>query len=196
MRSLIPLLAQAAEQVAEHAPAAEKSGSSLILPAVQEMIWGAVTFLILLGLLWWKAFPAIGKMLNERSEKIQGDIEGAEEARSEADKLLADYRKQLAEAKDEGNKIIEEARKTAESLRRDLIAKAEEEASGIVDRAKDEVEAEKRQAIGDLYREAGKVSIDLAEKVVGKSLDRDTQTQLIDKYINDLEQMAQSGGRG
>lgn len=190
MSQLIPLLASAAAEGGE----ATKGGSSLIMPEVAELIWGGVAFLVLLGLLWWKAFPAISKALNDRSEKIQGDLEGAESARTEADKILADYRMQLAEAKEEGNKIVEEARKTAESLRRDLLAKAEEEAGLIVDRAKDEVEAEKRQAIGDLYREAGKVSIELAEKVVGRSLDREAQMALVDQYITDLEAMSSSGG--
>lgn len=194
MQSILPLLAAAAETAGEGAHEAAKSGSSLIIPEVQEMIWGTITFLILLGLLWWKAFPAIKKALDERSNKIEGDIEGAEAARTEAEDLLADYRKQLADAKDEGNKIIEEARKTAEGLRRELVSKAEDEARGIVDRAKDEVEAEKRQAIGDLYREAGKVSIELAEKVVGRSLDRESQTVLIDQYISELESMSQAGG--
>lgn len=193
MLKFIPLLAEAAGEAVEHAGEAAKGGSSLILPEVSELIWGAVTFLVLLGLLWWKAFPAISKALAARSDKIQGDLEGAEKARSEADEMLDEYRAKLADARDEANKILEEARKTAESLRRDLLAKAEEEAGLIVDRAKDEVEAEKRQAIGDLYREAGKVSIELAEKVVGRSLDRESQMALVDQYISDLESMSRSG---
>lgn len=173
---------------------AAKGGAALVIPHIEELIWGTLAFLIFLAIVGKLLWPKIQEALEGREQKIRDDLEGAENARAEADKVLEEYRGKLAEARDEANKILEEARKTAESLRREILAKAEEEAALIVDRAKDEVEAEKRQAIGDLYREAGKVSIELAEKVVGHSLDREAQMTLVDQYIADLEAMSRSGG--
>src|SRR5438093_525037 len=76
-------------------------------------------------------------------EKIQGDLDKAEQTRNEAESQLAEYRESLAGARDEANRIIEEARSTAESMRRDLQAKAEQESQSIVARAQEEIRAER-----------------------------------------------------
>lgn len=192
--AFIWILAATEEAATEGGEHAAKGGADLIVPHIEELIWGSVAFLLFLLVVYKLIWPKIQEALEGREQKIRDDLEGAESAKAEAEQILDEYRAKLADARDESNKILEEARKTAESLRRDLLAKAEEEAGLIVDRAKDEVEAEKRQAIGDLYREAGKVSIELAEKVVGRSLDRDAQMALVDQYITDLEAMSSSGG--
>jgi hypothetical protein len=58
--------------------------------------------------------PRISKLLEERRDKIQGDLERAEQTRTQAERELAEYREQLAKARQESNGIIEEARTTAE----------------------------------------------------------------------------------
>ena len=108
--------------------------------------------MIVFGLLWKFAFPALNKMLAERSSKIQGEMERAEATRGEADRLLADYRSQLAGARDESNRIIEEARKTADQLRRDVQAKAEQEAQATVARAQEEIRAERDRVFAGAAR--------------------------------------------
>jgi F-type H+-transporting ATPase subunit b len=167
-------------------------GASLLLPHTDELIWGTISFLILLGLLMKVAFPAAKKALQQREEKIRTDLERAEEARSESEKLLDDYRERIAKAREEAATIVDEARKTAEGLRREIIAKAEEQANEIVARARLEAENERRQAIADVYREAGKVAIDLAERIIGETIDPDVQRRLVDQYIRDVESMASS----
>lgn len=161
-----------------------------ILPDTAELIYGGLAFLIVFALLWKFAFPALGKMLSERSDKIQGDLEEAERSRVTAEQELADYRAQLAGARDEANRIIEEARRTAEQLRRDLQAKAEQEAQATVARAQEEIRAERDRVFEDLRAQVGVIAVDLAGRVVGQSLDPSAHERLIDEYI---EQVSGSG---
>jgi len=82
---------------ADTAEAAEEAPNPLI-PEPVELIVGALAFLVVFAILWRFAFPALNRVLAERTEKIQGNLEKAEHARSEADQELARYREQLAGA--------------------------------------------------------------------------------------------------
>lgn len=181
------LLAQAAEQGGQTAP-------NPIKPATNEIIWGFFSFVVLFVLLWKLAFPAIRRTLKAREDKIRGSLESSEEAKAQADQILAEYRAKLADARGEANTIIEEARKTAESLRKDLTAKAQAEAEEQSRRARDQIEAERAAAIDAVRREAASFSVELAERIVKKSIDRDAQARLIEDYIAELERMGQASG--
>ncbi len=169
---------------------AAEEAKNPILPDVAELIYGTLAFLIVFGMLAKFAFPALGKMLAERSGRIQGDLERAEQARVSAESELADYRTQLAGARDESNRIIEEARRTADQLRRDLQAKAEQEAQATVARAQEEIRAERDRVFQDLRAQVGVIAVELAGRVVGESLDPSAHQRLIDEYI---EQVAGAG---
>ena len=163
-----------------------------ILPDIAELIYGTLAFLIVFGLLAKFAFPALNTMLAERTAKIQGGMEKAEATRAEADGLLAEYRQNLAGARDESNRIIEESRKTAEQLRRDMQAKAEEESQATVARAQEEIRAERDRVFAELRGQVGDIAVELAGRVVGESLDKSAHERLIDEYIDQVA----SGGNG
>jgi F-type H+-transporting ATPase subunit b len=173
--------------------AAAEGPENPILPDIAEIIFGGVAFLLVFGILAKYAFPALNKMLAERSARIQGEMERAESTRTEADQVLASYREQLAGAREESNRIIEEARKTADQLRRDMQAKAEQESQAIVARAQDEIRAERDRVFQELRAQVGDIAVELAGRVVGQSLDRGAHERLIDDYI---DQVASSGTNG
>jgi F-type H+-transporting ATPase subunit b len=179
-------------QEGEHAE--EPSGLDLILPDLAELIWGAVLFALVLLVLNKVAFPAIKKAIAQREEKIQGDLEQAENAKAEANKQLEDYKKQLADARGEANRIIEEARQSAEQVRKDLVAKAEQEAQGIVERAQEQIAAERNRTVQELQSTIADLSIELASKVVGRSLDDKSQREMVDAYISEVAAMSNGGG--
>ncbi len=164
-------------------------GLSLILPPTSELIAGVLAFLIVFFFVWRKALPSINKTLEARQQAITGRLTEAEESKKEAESLLADYRSQLAEAKTEGNRIIEEARVTGDQLKADIVARAEEEAAATLARAREEAQNEKARALAEARREVGQISVGLAEKIVGESLDGKVQQGLIDRYLEDLERL-------
>ena len=167
--------------------AEEKSGLFLILPQVEELIWGAIAFAVLVLLMWRFAGPAIKNTLDARQAAVTGSLEDAERAKTEAESLLDDYRKQLAQAQEEANRIIEEARETSDALRAETIERANGEAEEIRQKARDDAAAEMSRAREGLRSEVANLSIDLAERVVQESLDRETQLGLVERYISELE---------
>jgi len=157
-----------------------------ILPATNELIWGGLAFVVLLGLMWKFGLPPVRKMLKDREDKIRGDLERAEEAKVEAEGVLEDYRRQLAEARTEASQIIEASREQAEEVRRELIAKAEADAAEVRQRAAEDARLAGDRVMAELRGSVADLSIELAEKVVGHNLDHDTQIELIESYINQV----------
>jgi F-type H+-transporting ATPase subunit b len=159
---------------------------SPLLPAWNEVIWGTAAFLVLLGAMWKFGVPAVKNMEKAREDRIRNDLEGAEKARTEAEAEKAQYQEQIADARNEGGRIIEEARQSAEQVRRDLIVRAEAEAAEIRQRAQADIATQQERALAELRTEVTQLSIDLAERIVERNLDRDTQQRLVDSFINQV----------
>jgi F-type H+-transporting ATPase subunit b len=157
-----------------------------ILPEGKEILWAAIAFVIVFGLLAWKAWPAIKAALKARQDKINDDLEKAEAARMEAETSLEDYKRQLADARNDASQIIEEARLQAEGVRQERVAAVETEIAELRARAAEDIRLATERAMGDLQSKVAELSIELAEKVVERNLDRQTQTALIESYINQV----------
>jgi F-type H+-transporting ATPase subunit b len=177
---LAAILATAAEE------GVKVEASNPIVPHAEEILWGSISFFVVFAILAWKAWPAIKKALADREAKIRADLESAEGAKSQAETELAQYQQQLAEARNEAGKIIEESRLAADQVRKDLIARAEADAADIRSRAQDDIRLATERALADLQGRVAELSIELAEKVVERNLDRDTQIALIESYINQV----------
>jgi F-type H+-transporting ATPase subunit b len=170
--------------------AAEESGDGgleLLLPATPELIAGVIAFALVFFFVRLWAMPAINDSLENRRKAITGQMEEAEKAKAEAEKLRADYEAQLAEAQAERNRILETARSEADGVKTELIAKAEAQAEEILEKARADAAAEKARVMQDAQREVANLTVDLAEKVVGSNLDRQTQLGLVERYIAELE---------
>jgi F-type H+-transporting ATPase subunit b len=166
-----------------------------LYPHANELIVGAIAFAVLFFFVWKWVLPRLGKLLEERRQKIQGSLEEAEKARRDADQLLAQYQQQLRDAGTEAGRIIEEARKTAEQMRKDLLGKAEDESRQIVARAQEEVRGERDRAVQALRRQLAEASVELAGRVVGETLDRERHLRLVEQYIDDVTGMSGNGER-
>jgi F-type H+-transporting ATPase subunit b len=180
----MPILALllAVEEAGEHGG---KAASNPILPATNEIIWGAISFLLLFYFIAKVGFPAIKKGIDARAERIRQSIDDADRAKAEASSILAEYQRQLADAKNESGRIIEEARQSADKLRQDLKRQAEAEVSEIKARAQEDINAQVARAMADLQARVATLSIELAERVVERSLDRDTNMALIERFISE-----------
>jgi F-type H+-transporting ATPase subunit b len=165
-----------------------------ILPEADELIFGSLAFLLVFLVLARYAFPRLNQGLQQRREKIQRDLERTEAAKQEAEAVLSRYEEQLQDARSEANRIIDEARKTAESMRRDLLARAEDESRQVVARAQEEIRAERDRAFQDLRTQVGELSVELASRVVGQELNQDRQLRLVDEYIDEVAGMGNGGG--
>lgn len=157
-----------------------------LLPETHEIFWGSFGFLVVMLGMWKFALPAMRTTLDARADRIRTDLESAEAQRTEATEILSQYQAQLADARAESARIIEEARQAADEVKRSLSAKAEADIADMRNRATADIAAAKVQAIADLRGEVASLAIGAAEQVVGRNLDRDTNVALVEAYINQV----------
>jgi F-type H+-transporting ATPase subunit b len=159
---------------------------SPILPPTNELIWGSISFVLLFALLTKFAYPGIKKGMEGRSDRIRTDLESAESAKADAQRVLDEYRAQLGDAKAEAGRIIEEARQQADALKKDQAQRLQSELTAMRERASADIESAKVQAVADLRAEIASLAIGAAEVIVQHNLDPATQTQLVEQYISSV----------
>jgi F-type H+-transporting ATPase subunit b len=150
-------------------------------------IWTWVLFLLTLGILWWKAFPAIAKGLETRQSRIQAAIDSAREDRDEARRLLDEHQRQLDQARREAKDILQQGREAGERLREEILTQARRDNEEMLERARRELARERADLIESVRREAVDLSLAAAERLVRESLDDDANRRLVHEYIAEME---------
>jgi len=164
--------------------AAEEGG---IVPQDYSLqIWTLVTFVVLLALLAKFAFKPIAEALDRRGQLIKAQIDDGQKLRAEAKKLMEDYQKQIAEARTEAGKIIEESRQLGEKVRKDVVDKATTEASAIVSRSQEEIIRQKEKGIQEMKDTIASLSVQIAGRIIEREVNPATHQQLVDNLIADL----------
>ena len=153
---------------------------------INEVIWGTISFLVLFAAFLKWGLPAIKKAMAQQREGIAEQISSAEQRRAEAEAQLGEIRTQLSDADAEHERILVEAREAAGHLKTDLAERAERDAVELRARAESEIASSRDQAVADLQSEVSSLALGAAETVVERNLDRDTQVQLIENYINQV----------
>ncbi|HEX4560386.1 MAG TPA: F0F1 ATP synthase subunit B [Gemmatimonadales bacterium] len=151
------------------------------------ILWTVGIFLVLLGLLWWKGWPEIIKMVEEREHRIQKQLDEAEKARAEAQALLEEHKKLVAQGKAQAQEILSTAKSAANKEREGLLAKTREEQELMLERARQDISAEKEKAVQALRREAVELSIAAASKLIEKNLTTDSNRKLVSDYLASIE---------
>jgi F-type H+-transporting ATPase subunit b len=160
-----------------------------LLPQTNELIYGGLAFIVLFVVLSKVALPAIRASLQARQDRIRHDLEAAEATRVEARHVLEEYRGQLADARAEAGRIIEESRRAADEMRQALMAQAEAQAAELRARAEADLEATVARVRADLRRQVADLAVTLAEKVVERSLDHQAHLDLVNRYIDEVDVM-------
>src|SRR6266705_3165453 len=150
------------------------------------IIWTLVVFGILLFVLWRWGYPVLLKSVEERERRIQKQLEDAEKANAEAQRLLEEHKKQIAAAHNQAQEILAKAKTVSQKERETLLAKAREEYDALLNRARKDIAAEKEKAIQALRREAVDVSIAAASRVIEANLDTDANRKLVTEFLESL----------
>ena len=172
--------------------AAEEPENPLI-PPIPELVIGLIAFVIVFGFLAKKLLPNINKVLEERREAIEGGIEKAEAAQTEAQSVLEQYKAQLAEARHEAARLRQEALEQGTALKEELRAEGQRQREEIIAAGHAQIEADRKAASQALRQDVGKLATDLAGKLVGESLeDHARQSRVIDRFLDELEEKAEA----
>ena len=160
---------------------------NLITPDFGLLFYQTITFLVLLLLLSRFAWKPIMSSLREREETIEGALRSAELARQEMTKLRADNERLLDEARAERDTMMRKAQQTADAIVEEAKNKAAAESNRIVESARAAILSERQAAIDDIRRQVATLSVDIAEKVIRRQINGDTQQrQLVDQFVKDI----------
>lgn len=151
------------------------------------MIWTVISFALLFLVLAKVGYRPLMDIIKKREDGIRESIDDAERTRTEAERLLEDYKKQLAQARKEAERIVEEAKKRGERVRAEIVEKAEKEAQLVLDKASQEAKRQRDQAMADLRARVGDLAILAASRVVAKSLSKEDHLKLIEESIAEVK---------
>ncbi|AVV47232.1 F0F1 ATP synthase subunit B [Streptomyces sp. ID05-04B] len=173
--------------------AAEEEAQNPLIPEIPELVIGLIAFAIVFFVLGKKLLPNINKVLEERRDAIEGGIEQAEIARTEAQSVLEQYKAQLAEARHEAARLRQEAQEQGATLITEMRAEGQRQREEIVAAGHSQIEADRKAAASALRQDVGKLATELAGKLVGESLeDHARQSRVIDRFLDELEEKAEA----
>ena len=163
----------------------EKTGIAVIAPDMIETVPMLIAFIVLVIILAKFGWPMFEGMLEKREKTIAEALRLSEEARIESERVLAEYRTELAGAKAQAAQIVAEAKQTGEAVEADIKKRAEEEAAAMIEKARVAIEAEKKAAMADLQGSVADLSIDVASRLVGSDLSDDEHRKIIERYVKE-----------
>jgi F-type H+-transporting ATPase subunit b len=168
---------------------ADASSSDPLLPSGAELVIGTICFVLVFGILGKVFMPRIQKILAERTELIEGGLARAEKEQEEAQRVLEEYRQQLADARQEAARLREEAREQGAQIIAEMRQQAETEARRVTEAAQAQIQSERQQALASLRVEVGTIATELASRIVGESLsDQARQSRMVDRFLDEIEQ--------
>ncbi len=174
-------------------PVTASSGSFLISPNVGLMVWTLLLFVLSMVVLWRLAFPRITEALDRRQHAIEESIEHAERTRTEADKLLQEYRERLKESRQQAEDILARARKAAEAREHESLEEAKARREQLLAQTRRDIEAETKRAISEIRREVADLTVMATERVTRKTLTEEDQHRLVEEALSELDFSALAG---
>jgi F-type H+-transporting ATPase subunit b len=167
---------------------------NVLSPALYDIVWSLIPFAVVLFVFWKFVLPMFKRVLDERTERIEGGIEKAEAAQAEAKAALDKYNAQLAEARGEAAKIRDDARAQGQQILADMKAEAQAESDRIVAAGHQQLAAQRQQIVTELRGDLGRQSVELAERLMGEQLsDPVRRSGTIDRFLADLDKVAGAG---
>ncbi len=160
---------------------------SLVTPDFGLLFWMAIVFFIVLWILWKYGFPVIVKMVNDRKAYIDDSLRKAHEANERLANIKIESESILQEAREKQAQILKEAAATRDAIVEKAQGKAREEGNRLVAEAKAEIESQKLAAISEIRAQVAELSVLVAEKILRRELAKDgKQMEMIDKLLDEV----------
>ena len=128
----------------------------------------------------------VQKILAQRQELANADLDAAAAAREEAEQAKASYEQHLEGAKEEAAAMVRTAAQTAQSRSEQIILEAKEEAAAIRAKAAGDIAQEKKNAVNEIKNEISGIAVSIASKVVEKEISEDDHEALIREFIDGM----------
>ena len=159
----------------------------LLIPSTGLLFWMSLTFLVVLFILWRFGFPVITDMVNERKAFIDESLQKAHDANERLANIQKEGESILQEAREKQAQILKEAAETRDAIVEKAQDKARQEGARLLEDARMAIEQEKKAAIADIRKQVATLSVEIAEKVLRQNLKDDkAQMDLIDRMLDEV----------
>ncbi len=190
---LSAIIATTMEGVAGAATAdGAESSPNLFAGNIGNAIWTLVIFVLVIVVLRKYAWGPILANLQKREEFIRDSLHQAEKDRSEAEQRLTEYTRKLDNARQEVEALLQQARRDAETARKQTVAEARQEANRMIHQARQEIELARDQAVQDLYAEAGALATGVAGRIIQRELKPEDHWDLIQQSLDQFKTGSQA----
>jgi len=159
------------------------------------IFWTIVTFIIVAIVLRFTAWKPILELVSEREKQIESNIESAKRERAAAEALLAEQKKEIAEARREAAEMMRKNQADMERFREELMAKSRREAEQLKVDAERVIHEEQAKAVAEVKGMAVDLAIDIATKLLGEQLDGPKQRKLAEQFIEQLPKQSEGPAR-
>lgn len=150
------------------------------------LIWTIITFVCLLVVLRLVAWKPLLSALEQRETTIRNSLDEAQQARAEAERLMAENQRILADANRESARILEQGREEAERLRASLTEQAQADAARLVEDARRDIQRERQLAVQDLKATAAELTLAATAQLLGRSVSDDDHRRLVSEFLDQL----------
>lgn len=156
------------------------------------LITQTATFLVAMIILWKFSWGPLTKMMNDRSGKIEDDIQRAEDGKREIEALEADYHRRLSDIETKARKEINEAIQKGQNMKEEILIEARQEAQRVMEKNQQMIAQEREHVIQELRQHVTDISLKAMEKVIGEQSQKEVHVQLMNKFLDDLEKVEES----
>jgi F-type H+-transporting ATPase subunit b len=150
------------------------------------IFWTLVTFIIVALILRWKAWGPILSLVEERERQIASSIEAAKRERAEAEKLLAEQKTAIAEARRDAQEMLRRNQAEVEKFREELMARSRKEAEEFKASAQREIQEQKAKAIAEVKALTVDLAMEVAGKLLNERLDDTKHRALAEQFVQGL----------
>jgi F-type H+-transporting ATPase subunit b len=151
-----------------------------------QLFWLAVTFILFFLIAWRVALPKIGRVLEDRRERIDRDVSKAQEVRNEAEAVLAEYEKLSAEGRASAQVVLREANELAAAeaaAEHEKIGKRLADDIAKAERRIDEARKSALESVGDVAAEIAQAA---AAKLIGLDVSKSDAEGAVSRAVKDL----------
>ena len=160
---------------------------SILTPDLGLLFWMLLAFLVVFFVVAKFGFPAIIGMVEDRKRYIDESLQKAHEASERLANIQKEGETMLQEARQKQAQILKEAADTRDAIVAQAKEKAREEGNRLIAEAKSEIESQKQAAISEIRAQVAELSVKVAEKILRKELDSDAkQMETIDRLLDEV----------
>lgn len=159
-----------------------------IFPNLWVFIAHIIATVILLSLVIFLAWKPTKRFIESRKKEIQKDLTDAQSSKMEAEKNLEISKQKLLDSKSTAGQIIETAHIEALDLKNKIEKEALNKASLIEKQTEDLIRKQEIELSKKMNLEVSKLALDTAEIFLGKKIDKETNHEMVDEIIKELEE--------